>query len=104
MNRNITIITIGLTLGIFISGALPAHGERTVLLIAQEHTGEKATSAGKEVCPVSGEEIDKDTNITYEYKGKTYRFCCPSCVEEFKKDPEKYIKKMKRKEKKIDSK
>ncbi len=104
MNRNVTLITIGLTLGVFISGALPAHGESTVLRFAQERTDGKATPAVKEVCPVSGEEIGKETNITYEYKGKTYKFCCPSCVEEFKKDPEKYIEKMKKKEKKNDSK
>ncbi len=103
MNRNKTIITIGLTLGVFISGALPAHGEKTILLIAQEQTGGKANPAGKEVCPVSGEEIGKGTNITYEYKGKTYRFCCPSCLEEFKKDPDKYIEKMKKQQQKNDS-
>lgn len=44
-------------------------------------------------CPVTGEPADK--NITYEYKGKVYGFCCPMCVDEFKNDPEKYIEKMK---------
>ncbi len=44
------------------------------------------------VCPVSGEPVSKDTNFTYTYKGTVYRFCCPACVEVFKKDPEKYIK------------
>jgi YHS domain-containing protein len=48
---------------------------------------------------VSGEEIGKDTDITYTYKGTVYRFCCPECIDEFKKDPEKYIKQMKQKEK-----
>ncbi|MCM8796679.1 MAG: YHS domain-containing protein [Candidatus Omnitrophica bacterium] len=31
---------------------------------------------------------------TYEYEGKIYNFCCEMCVEEFKKDPQKYIKKV----------
>jgi YHS domain-containing protein len=31
---------------------------------------------------------------TYEYKGKVYNFCCQMCIEEFKKDPQKYIKKV----------
>ena len=46
--------------------------------------------------PVSGEEINDQTKATYEYKGKIYNFCCPMCIEEFKKDPEKYIEKMKK--------
>lgn len=36
-----------------------------------------------------------------KYKGKAYYFCCPSCFEEFKKNPEKYyIKKTKKEIKK----
>jgi YHS domain-containing protein len=45
------------------------------------------------VCPVSAKKIDERTKVTYQYEGKAYNFCCGSCVEEFKKDPEKYIKK-----------
>ncbi|MBF0494670.1 MAG: YHS domain-containing protein [Candidatus Omnitrophica bacterium] len=39
-----------------------------------------------------GTPIDESTKVTYEYNGKIYNFCCPMCVEEFKKDPVKYIK------------
>ncbi|MBI5534995.1 MAG: YHS domain-containing protein [Deltaproteobacteria bacterium] len=28
-----------------------------------------------------------------EYEGKTYYFCCPGCVEQFKADPKKYLSK-----------
>lgn len=70
------------------------------LVTAHEHHEEKATSPAPDVCPVSGEEIDKDTNITYEFKGKIYHFCCPDCAEKFKKDPEKYIDKMKKQDEK----
>lgn len=45
------------------------------------------------LCPVTGEPSSKD--FSYEYKGKKYYFCCPSCIEEFKKMPEKYISKIK---------
>lgn len=45
------------------------------------------------ICPVSGEKASGD--YSYIYKGKTYYFCCPNCIEEFKKDPEKYISRMK---------
>ncbi|MDD5246027.1 MAG: YHS domain-containing protein [Candidatus Omnitrophica bacterium] len=49
---------------------------------------------GNTICPVSGEKIDPQTKATYEYQGRIINFCCPVCVEEFKKDPEKYIKKI----------
>ena len=41
------------------------------------------------VCLVSGEDID--SKITADYKGKTYAFCCKTCLKKFTKDPEKYI-------------
>jgi len=52
----------------------------------------KAVDAGNKVCPVMGNVIDEKYKATYEYKGKIYNFCCPMCIEEFKKDLEKYIK------------
>ncbi|MDD5353662.1 MAG: YHS domain-containing protein [bacterium] len=42
-------------------------------------------------CPVTGEKIDPKTAVTYEHKGNTYTFCCAGCIEQFKKEPEKYI-------------
>jgi len=56
---------------------------------------EKAVAVGNKVCPVLNEKIDERNKATYEYKGKVYNFCCASCIEEFKKDPQKYIKKVK---------
>ncbi len=54
-----------------------------------------AEEAKKELCPVSGEKIEQEGKYTYEYEGKVYNFCSAGCVEEFKKDPERYIGKMK---------
>ncbi|MCM8826376.1 MAG: YHS domain-containing protein [Candidatus Omnitrophica bacterium] len=54
---------------------------------------------GNKICPVSGEKIDEKMKATYEYQGKIYNFCCSMCIDEFKKDPEKYIKKLKETEK-----
>ena len=53
--------------------------------------------AGKPVnkfCAVEGKGHDVDPKITTDYKGKKIGFCCADCVDEFKKDPEKYVKKM----------
>ncbi len=43
-------------------------------------------------CPVLGGNIDKQ--VYADYKGKRIYFCCKGCDAEFKKDPEKYLKKM----------
>ncbi|UZP66198.1 YHS domain-containing protein [Desulfovibrio mangrovi] len=43
-------------------------------------------------CPVMGYGINK--KLYADHNGKRVYFCCPSCEGEFKKDPEKYIKKL----------
>jgi Cu(I)/Ag(I) efflux system membrane fusion protein len=51
---------------------------------------ESEAAAGEQtLCPIMGGRIDKA--VFMEYKGKKVYFCCPSCIEEFKKDPEKYV-------------
>ena len=40
--------------------------------------------------PVCGAEVPETTEYKYVYKGVTYYFCCPHCLAEFKKNPEKY--------------
>jgi len=44
-------------------------------------------------CPVMGGLVNK--NVYADYQGNRVYFCCPPCRKEFKKDPEKYVKKMK---------
>jgi len=44
------------------------------------------------LCPVMGNPINKD--IFVEYQGRKVYFCCPSCIEEFQKNPEKYLPKL----------
>lgn len=55
---------------------------------------EKPQLIGNKICPVSGQAIHEKTKATYNYKVKTYNFCCATCVDDFKKGPEKYIKKI----------
>ncbi len=54
----------------------------------------KPVDVGNTICPVSGEMVDAMEKATYVYEGKIYNFCCPSCIDTFKKDPQKYIKKI----------
>jgi YHS domain-containing protein len=46
----------------------------------------------QENCPVMGGKINK--SIYTDYSGKRIYFCCNACPEPFKKEPEKYMKKM----------
>jgi YHS domain-containing protein len=56
----------------------------------ENQTRKEAANVGNKICPVSGEKM----KATYEHEEKIYNFCCPMCIEEFKKGPEKYIKKV----------
>ena len=42
------------------------------------------------LCPIMKEDVDP--KVVTAYKGKTVAFCCESCIDDFKKDPEKYMK------------
>ena len=84
----IIVINVVLILGIM-------HLVRITWAQGQENqTRKEAVNVGNKICPVSGEKIDEKMKATYEYEGKIYNFCCPMCVEEFKKDPQKYINKV----------
>ncbi|MBI3990513.1 MAG: YHS domain-containing protein [Candidatus Omnitrophica bacterium] len=68
------------------------HGEGEV---TAQTTSKEAVNVGNKICPVSGEKIGEGMEaVTYEYEGKIYNFCCAMCIDEFKKDPQKYIKKV----------
>ena len=54
---------------------------------------EKAEKAEKAKDPVCGIMVDKDPNLSANYKGETYYFCSKADMEKFKKEPEKYAKK-----------
>ena len=45
-------------------------------------------------CPVMGNAINKE--IFVEHEGQRIFFCCQACADKFKKDPEKYLEKMKK--------
>ena len=71
------VVLVGVTLGL-LSFGWNVHGV--------------AHAASQDKCPVMNGKIDE--KIFVDYQGKRIYFCCTGCVEEFKKDPEKYLKKM----------
>jgi YHS domain-containing protein len=54
--------------------------------------GLAADTKPQTVCPVLGGNIDKQ--VYMDYQGKRIYFCCQGCDAEFRKDPEKYLKKI----------
>ncbi len=50
-------------------------------------------AAQQTACPVMGGKIDQ--KIYTDHKGTRVYFCCPGCIDTFKKDPEKYVAKLK---------
>lgn len=46
-------------------------------------------------CIVSGDTLgEMGKPAVYEYKGREIKFCCKSCISDFKKDPDKFLKKI----------
>jgi len=71
-----------------------ANGKIQESTTKQVDSSKKEVNVGNKICPVTGEKINENTKVTYEYQGKIYNFCCAGCPDEFKKNPEKYIKKV----------
>ncbi len=58
----------------------------------QAATTQKENTEEMVVCPVSGETMKKsEAPVSWEYKGKTYYFCCQNCKDRFMKDPESFL-------------
>jgi YHS domain-containing protein len=78
--------------GLTISGSGFAQTDKT----PSTDKGKKVTEAKKlkpqTVCPVMGGEIDKTKFV--DYNGKRIYVCCPGCLDELRKNPEKYVKKL----------
>ncbi len=80
--------------GLFAVMVILGIGKVSFAQTPEESSKSAAAEVGNKICPVSGEKIDEKIKATYEYNGKIYNFCCPMCIDEFKKDPGKYIKKI----------
>lgn len=86
-------------------------GERLLQLSGRSFTAKAASSDSKpspgsstnarvkpyplDYCLVSGDKIgEMGKPVVTTYQGQEIKFCCKDCVEPFKKDPAKYIKKL----------
>jgi YHS domain-containing protein len=78
--KTMKMVMMALVLTLFAVVAVGAAG-------AAEGQGKPQTT-----CPVLGGKVDKQVYV--DYKGQRIYFCCKGCDAEFRKDPEKYLKKM----------
>ena len=62
-----------------------------ITAFSQTPQGKKAPEKAKD--PVCGLIVEKDPNLSTNYKGETYYFCSKADMEKFKKEPEKYVRK-----------
>ena len=76
-----------------LAGAAMAQEEQPAAKQEMAKGGTELKEMEGNTCPVLGNPIDK--KYSYVYKGTIYYFCCPECIEKFKKNPEKYIGKTK---------
>ncbi|MCQ9205877.1 MAG: TRASH domain-containing protein [Omnitrophica bacterium] len=81
MKKNIYLISISLAIMLIINA---------LIIMAAP-----AIEFGNKICPVSNERLIAGEVIKYEYRGVVYNVCCKMCLKDFKKNPEKYIKKLK---------
>lgn len=77
--KKMVMLFLGLVLALSVAGAGVA--------------ADPPTPAKKQtLCPVMAGKINP--NLYTDYKEQRIYFCCPVCLELFKKDPEKYLKKL----------
>lgn len=88
--KKISMILAALAVALMMVGPVLAQ-QKSVRAVGQTKAQTQGQPQTK--CPVLGGNVDK--SIYADYKGYRYYFCCKGCDEEFKKNPEKYIEKMK---------
>jgi YHS domain-containing protein len=86
--KSIKTLILALTLTAFAAVSLWAADTKAP---AEAKPAPQATTQTK--CPVLAGDINKE--VFADYKGKRIYFCCAGCDAQFKKDPEKYMKKLK---------
>lgn len=64
-----------------------------VILLTSMTALTQARKTEKARDPVCGIMVDKDPNLSVNYKGETFYFCSKADMEKFRKEPEKYAKK-----------
>ena len=87
----VTVLGLALVAGLLLSGCGKKEEEVTMPKAGlPESMGD--VKIAQTMCPVMEGPIDKQYYA--DYKGRRIYFCCSGCVNTFKKEPEKYMKKL----------
>ena len=106
MRKTVLVLTLAVLLSVagyvFADEGMNQNKQTGSMMSDQKETttASKVVEVGNKICPVSGDKIPApgekgtmgDEPVKYEYNGKIYNLCCPMCIKDFKKNPEKYSK------------
>jgi len=85
-------ITVGI-MAVLVLSITAAWAQETNTPSSSQMSVVQPIEVGNKVCPVSSNKVgEMGPAIKYTYNGKVYNLCCPMCIKDFKKNPEKYSK------------
>ncbi|MGQ9897536.1 MAG: YHS domain-containing protein [Acidobacteriota bacterium] len=91
-----------LALGLLIGTLLIMPGATFAVAPQTEPPLAATAPSGKPICPVMLDEVEDLSEAAYsDYRGKRYYFCCPVCKSKFDKNPRRYIRALKAKQRKM---
>ena len=68
----------------------------SILIITSCSSAGKAKPYALKTCIVSDNELGSMGDpVSFVYKGQEYKVCCKPCIKKFKKNPDKYLNKVK---------
>jgi YHS domain-containing protein len=99
MKKNIVIFTLAIFVFSLVTVVYPGPGvcakdAKNTRKVSISPLPPKDATSGNRICPVSGDKITYENQVTYRYQGKKYNFCSFKCLGEFLQSPEKYIAKV----------
>ncbi len=94
----LAVVILGLSGGFALAQGTPSKAAEVQVITENAPASKDAVEVSNKICPVSGDKVPApgekgtmgDKPVKIEYKGKIYNLCCPMCVKDFKKSPEKY--------------
>jgi YHS domain-containing protein len=91
-NLTVTFLSLAVLAGPFAALAADTADQKPA---ADHKANAKLKPYKLKTCIVSGDKLgEMGEPAVYEYEGRQIKFCCKSCIKDFKKEPAKYVKKI----------
>jgi len=88
----VVVLALVAACGMILLGCKKASAETKAPAASGPEVKSGAAQTEQTICPVMGGRINE--NVYVDYNSRRVYFCCPSCVAQFKNDPEKYLRKL----------